>query len=397
MGNTKLAEGVYWVGAIDWDIPPASGYTGTSYNAYLIVDEKITLVDSVKGTHTAQLWENIEKIMNPEDIDYMIVNHVEPDHSSGLPEIMDRIKPEKVFCSAPGKDTILAHYHREDWPYEVVKCCDEISLGAKTVRFTMTRMLHWPDSMFSYLVEDGVLFSNDAFGQHLATNERFDEEVELDFAINGAKFFYATNLNLLSIKIKKILKTLKEQELDLKMIAPDHGVVWRKHPEKVLEAYDYWSRQQHSKEALVVYDTKWKSTETMAKKIASGIEENGVPVTLCSLKEWKLPTIAEKLLTSSTIVLGSPTLNNGASPALAALLQYLKGMRPKNKIAGTFGSYGWGGEAVKQMNETLDSLKIQRVGDGLRIQYVPNEEQLQECIEYGRSIAEATLAYELPA
>ena len=394
MGDIKLANGIYWVGAVDRDIPPSSGYAGTSYNAFLIIDEKVTLVDGVKFSHREQMWENIKKIIDPEKIDYMIVNHVEPDHSSSLPEIVSTIKPEKIFCSSAGKEAIVAHFHNEDWPFEVVKSGTEILLGARTVHFIMTRMLHWPDSMFSYLKEDGILFSNDAFGQHVATDERFDDEVDLEMVLKGAKFFYANNLNLLSPLIKKTLKSLEKMDLGVRMIAPDHGLIWRQNPEKVLEAYSEWSRQLHSKEALVVYDTKWKSTEIMAKAIAQGIEERNVPVTLCSLKEWHRGAIMERLLTASTIVLGSPTINNGTIPSVAAFLHYIKGLKPKNKLGAAFGSYGWGGEAVRQINETFDSLKVHRIDDGLRVKFVPDEEQLQACVEYGHQIAEATLKFE---
>lgn len=389
MDNNKLAEGVYWVGAVDRDIPASSGYVGTSYNAYLIIDDKITLVDGVKHSHRNQLWQNIKKIVDPEKIDYMIVNHVEPDHSSSMVEIMDIIKPEKLFCTAPGKNALIAHFHHKEWPYEVVKSGNEISLGERTVQFITTRMLHWPDSMFSYLKEDKILFSNDAFGQHLATDERFDDECDLDFVMKGAKFFYANNLNLLSRLIKKLLISVDGMELDLKMIAPDHGLIWRKNQEKILEAYHGWSRQVHTKEALVVYDTKWKSTELMAHAIAKGIHEKNVPVTLCNLKTWHRAHIMEKLLTSSTLVLGSPTINNGILPSVAAFLQHIRGLKPRNKIGAAFGSYGWGGESVKQINGALDDLKIERVDDGLRMLFVPDEEQLQECVAYGHLIAEA--------
>ncbi len=255
MAKTTLTNGVYWVGAIDRDIPASSGYAGTSYNAYLIIDEKITLVDGVKHSHRDQLWENVKEIVDPEMIDYMIVNHVEPDHSSSLPEIVATIKPEKLFCSAEGKKAIIAHFHDESWPFVVVKNGDELSLGKKNIEFIMTRMLHWPDSMFSYIREDGILFSNDAFGQHLATDERFEDEVDLDFVLKGAQFFYATNLYLLSPLIKKLLVSMEERGLNLNMIAPDHGLIWRDDPTVILEAYKRWSNQQSNKEVLVVYDT----------------------------------------------------------------------------------------------------------------------------------------------
>jgi len=391
MSNVELVKGVYWVGAIDWDIPPSSGYTGTSYNAYLIVDEKVTLVDGVKHSHRAELFENIKKIIDPEKIDYFIVNHVEPDHSSAMIEIMETIKPEKVICSDMGMKTIIEHYHREDWPYEVVKSGSEISLGARTVQFIETRMLHWPDSMFSFLKEDGILFSNDAFGQHLATTERFDDEYDLQKALDGAKHFYATNLTLLSPLIRKLLKSLEAMDLDVKLIAPDHGVIWRSHKEAILDAYGTWSRSECESEVLVVYDTKWKSTELMAKAIAQGVEKGGAPVCLMSVKQYHRAAILQKLLTASTLVLGSPTINNSMIPSIGAFLMTLKGLKPKKKIGATFGSYGWGGEAVRHMNDWFDDMKITRINDGLRIKYIPDEAQIEECVRFGEDIAKATL------
>jgi len=394
MSRIELAEGVYWVGAIDRDIPPSSGYAGTSYNAYLIVDEKITLVDGVKHSHREEFWENLRAIVDPAQIDYMIVNHVEPDHSSSLPEIVATIQPEKLFCSAAGKKAIIAHFHDESWPFEVVRDGSSVCLGKRNIDFIMTRMLHWPDSMFSYLREDAILFSNDAFGQHLATDERFEDELELDFVLQGARFFYANNLNLLSPLIKKLLVSLEKMDLKPKMIAPDHGLIWRKDPSAILSAYERWSRQVREQEVLVVYDTKWKSTELMAQAIARGIEEQEVPVTLCNLKTWHRGAIMEKLLTASTLVVGSPTLNNSTIPSVAAFLHYIKGLKPRNKMGAAFGSYGWGGEAVRLMNDAFDDLKIERINDGLRVLFVPDDESLAECVQFGHQIARATLEAE---
>ncbi|CAG36375.1 related to flavoprotein [Desulfotalea psychrophila LSv54] len=305
---------------------------------------------------------------------------------------MEAIKPEKLFCSEMGKRAIIAHYHRTDWPYQVVKTGTELSLGSRSVQFIETRMLHWPDSMFSYLKEDGILFSNDAFGQHIATEERFDDELEAGKAINAAEHFYATTLTLLSPLVQKLLKTMEKMELDLRLIAPDHGIIWRQQQDEILEGYRRWSQQEQHPEAIIVYDTKWKSTEMMAKAIAQGIEEENVPARLMSLKECHRGDIMQRLLTASTIVLGSATINNAIMPSLASFLMYMKGLKPRKKIGAAFGSYGWGGEAVKQLNTMMDEMKIKRIDDGLRIKYVPHEEQLKECVEYGRHIGRATKA-----
>lgn len=389
----ELAPGVYWVGALDYDIPAASGYPGTSYNAYLIIDDKITLVDGVKQSHHKELLENISALVDPKDIDYFIVNHVEPDHSSSMREIVEAIEPEVIYCSKMGKSAIIGHFHDESWPFEVVKTDTEISLGKRTVRFIETRMLHWPDSMFSFLIEDGILFSNDAFGQHLATTERFDDELGVDKAIDGAEFFYCTNLALLSPLITKLMKTMQERNLTIKVIAPDHGVMWRSHIPEIFEAYRKWSNQENHPEVVVVYDTKWKSTMLMAQTITDAIAEEGVPVTLYSLKTTNRAEILQKLLTSSTLVLGSPTINNGYLPSLAAFCQHLKGLKPRKKIGASFGSYGWGGEAVKLLNTQLDDMKITRINDGLRSHFVPDADKLEECKAFGREIARASKAH----
>ena len=208
MSNNELAKGIYWVGAIDWDVRDFHGYStykGTTYNSFLIVDKKVTLFDTVKRSHMDELLRNIRAIIDPAKIDYLVVNHVEMDHSGCLPEMMDIIKPEKLFCSPMGQKAIVDHFHREDWPYEVVKTGTEVSLGKRTIQFLETRMLHWPDSMFSYIKEDGILFSSDAFGQHYATSERFDDEVDLSEVMHESAKYYANILYLYAPLIKKLL------------------------------------------------------------------------------------------------------------------------------------------------------------------------------------------------
>lgn len=388
--NITLAPGVYWVGAIDYDIPASSGYAGTSYNAYLIIDDKITLVDGVKHSHREELFANIKKIIDPSKIDYLIVNHVEPDHASSLKEIMELAKPEKIFCSKPAKEAIIEHFHDDSWPFEIVKTGVELSLGKKTVQFIETRMLHWPDSMFSFLKEDGVLFSNDAFAQHLATTERFDDELGLEKALDGAQYFYATIIALLSPLIKKLLQKMEALNLDIKVIAPDHGVMWRTHIPEIFENYALWSSQETVEEVVVVYDTKWKATKLMAETIAKGIENEGVKVNLYSLKTTHRGDIMQKMILARTIVIGSPTINNSYLPSLAAFLEYMKGLKPRKKLGAAFGSYGWGGEAVKTINSAFDTMKVTKINDGLKIKYVPSPAQLEECLEFGKEIAQAT-------
>ncbi|MBE0582992.1 MAG: flavodoxin domain-containing protein [Desulfofustis sp.] len=394
MSNKDLAKGIHWVGAVDWDVRDFHGYStlaGTTYNAFLIIDEKITLLDTVKRSHYQDMMHHIREIIDPAKIDYLVVNHVELDHAGSLAEVMDVVQPEKLICSPMGKNAIISHFHREDWPFEVVKSGDEISLGKRTLHFLETRMLHWPDSMFTYVKEDGILFSSDAFGQHLATSERFDDEVSLAQALDQAAKYYANILYLYNPLIRKLLAKVQEMNLDIKMIATDHGVIWRSHIDKILQAYDEWSRNKAENKALVIYDSMWHSTEKMAKAIASGIEKEGVYAELINLKVNHRSDIMTKVLTAKALVLGSPTLNNGLLPRMAGFLMYMRGLKPQNKIAAAFGSYGWSGECVKLLNEALTDMRLDVIEEGLRIKYVPTHEDLGACVAMGRRIGRAVL------
>jgi len=394
MSTTELAKGIYWVGAVDWDIRDFHGYStykGTTYNAFLIVDEKVTLFDTVKRSHLGELLRNIRYIIDPEKIDYVVINHVEMDHSGCLPEIMDIIKPEKVFCSPMGKKAIIEHFHREDWPYEVVKSGSEVSLGKRTIHFLETRMLHWPDSMFSYIKEDGILFSSDAFGQHYATSERFDDEVPLSEVMNESAKYYANILYLFAPLIRKLLKSVGDMNLELNMIAPDHGVIWRTHQDKILEAYDKWSRNEAEQKALVIYDSMWHSTEKMAHAVGAGLKEVGVSTNMVNLQVHHRSDVMTQVLGAKAVVLGSSTLNNGLLPRMAGFLMYMRGLKPTNKFGASFGSFGWSGEAVSLMNTALEDMKIDVIEDGLKMKYVPKEEKLEECVEMGRRIGRKVL------
>jgi flavorubredoxin len=394
MSNTELAKGIYWVGAIDWDVRDFHGYStyrGTTYNAFLIVDKKVTLFDTVKRSHLSELLDNIGAIIDPAKIDYLVVNHVEMDHSGSLPAMMDIIKPEKLFCSPMGQKAILEHFHREDWPYEVVKSGTEVSLGKRTIQFLETRMLHWPDSMFSYIKEDGILFSSDAFGQHYATSERFDDEVDISEVMQESGKYYANILYLFAPLIRKLLTSVKEMNLDIKMIAPDHGVIWRTHQNKILEAYDKWSRNESDKKVLVIYDSMWHSTEKMAHAIAAGLKESDVSIRLINLKVHHRSDVMTQVLNARAVVVGSSTLNNGLLPRMAGFLMYMRGLKPTNKLGAAFGSFGWSGEAVGLINTALEEMKIDVIEDGLRLKYVPDDRKLEECKEMGRRIGKRVI------
>lgn len=395
MNNTELAKGVYWVGAVDWDVRDFHGYStnrGTTYNAFLIIDEKVTLIDTVKRSHLDDLVRHISAIIEPEKIDYLVVNHVEMDHSGSLPAIIDLIKPEKVFCSPMGHKAILDHFHQEDWPFEIVKTGSELSIGKRTLQFLETRMLHWPDSMFTFLKEDGILFSSDAFGQHYATSERFDDEVPMSEVMDESAKYYANILYLFSPLVKKLLASVAEMNLDIRMIAPDHGVIWRSNIPTILEAYQKWCAGGSNGKALIIYETMWHSTEKMAKAVAAGLEEQGVSCELINLRYNHRSDVMTKVLNAKALVLGSPTLNNGVLPRMAGFLMYMRGLKPLNKLGASFGSYGWSGESVKYLNTAMEEMKITLVDDGFRHKYVPDAASLEECVALGRRVAESMKA-----
>jgi flavorubredoxin len=390
MQPVEILKSIYWVGAIDWNIRDFHGYSinrGTTYNAYLVIDDKNTLIDTVKEGFKTELLHSIRKIIDPSRIDYLIVNHVEMDHSGILPEIIDLVKPEKIFCSERGQKALLAHFNREDWPYEVVKTGDTISLGKRTVQFIETRMLHWPDSMFSYLREDHLLFSSDAFGQHIATSERFDYELNLSILLSHAAKYYANIILPYSNLVQKLLHQIKELNLKIDMIAPDHGIIWHKNTGKILECYDEWSQQKTKIKAIVIYDTMWHSTEMMAKAIADGLVQKGVSVLLFDLATNHRSDIITEVLDAGALVIGSPTLNNGMLPRMADFLHYMKGLRPADKIGVAFGSYGWSGEAVQLINAGMEEMKFRIADPGIRVQYVPTHEDLHKCVELGKKLA----------
>ena len=392
MQPVELSKNVYWVGAVDWLTRDFHGYStnrGTTYNAYLIIDEKVTLIDTVKAGYRSDLMHRIRNIIDPKKIDYLVVNHVEMDHSGSMPEVMETIQPEKVICSKMGHKALLKHFHREDWPYHIAKPGEELSLGEKTLNFLETRMLHWPDSMFTYLKEDQILFSSDAFGEHLATSARFDDEVNQDVLMYEATKYYANILTLYSPLVKKLIAKVAEMELPIKMIAPDHGVIWRDNPGKIIDAYSRWCVHEGNGTALIIYDTMWHSTEMMAKGIAAGLEDKGIEYKLVNLQVNHRSDVMCDALEASSIILGCPTLNNGLLPRMAGFLMYMRGLRPTNKIGAAFGSYGWSGEAVKLMNTAMDEMKFTLVHKGLKTQYVPEHTHLQECVALGHTVGQA--------
>lgn len=391
MKPVEIAKGIFDVGVNDWNIRDFHGYStqsGTSYNAFLIIDEKIALIDTVKSDFSDQLIANISSIIDPKKIDYVVSNHTEMDHSGGLPRVMHKIGEDKpLICSKMGFKNLSRHFPQK-LNYRAVENGEELSLGSRTLTFLETRMLHWPDSMFTYLKEDKILFSSDAFGQHYAGFEKFDDIIG-DSIMPHAKKYFANILLLYSPLILKLVETVTRLGLEFKMICPDHGVIWRKDPGKIINAYVEWSKQEPGKKALVIYDTMWHSTEIMADAIASGISEKGVEVKPMHLRKWHRSDVMTEVLDAKAIIVGSPTLNNGLFPTVSDFLTYMKGLKPLNKIGAAFGSYGWSGESVKLITQSLEEMKFDVVDPGFKIQYVPDKEGIDACYRLGKKIADA--------
>lgn len=391
----EVKPGIYWVGAIDWGLRDFHGYStelGSTYNAFLVVDEHVTLFDTVKATHTEEMLWRISQVIDPAKIDTIVVNHAEMDHSGSLGRMIEVVRPERVFASPACEKALKAHFHQDGWPVHVVKSGDRLNLGRRNVTFLETKMLHWPDSMFSFLAEDGLLISSDAFGAHYASSERFDDEVETGELMHQAAKYYANILNPYSPLVLNLLEQVRKLGLKIDMIAPDHGVIWRRDPGKILSAYADWGAQKTREKALVVFDSMWHSTEKMADAVGQGLLEKGVSVQVMDLHGWHRSDVVTELLDSRGLVLGSPTLNNGMLPRMADVLCYAKGLRFTGRLGAAFGSYGWGGEAVKLLNEALDEMKVRRVHEGLRVQYVPTQDDLERCRELGHGVAGAILA-----
>jgi flavorubredoxin len=385
--KVELAKGVYWVGAIDWNLRFCGSYNtprGTTYNAYLVVSDKIALVDTVKTGFDREMLKRIEEIVDPSKIDYVVCNHIELDHSGAMPSLMEVAENAEVIATKAGKDGLRLHF-QQDWDARVVKTGDTLSLGDKTMMFIEAAMLHWPDSMFTYLVEDRILMPNDAFGGHIATHHRFEDEVG-PAAIEEATKYFAVIVSVYSSLVQKKLKELRDMNIPVDMIAPAHGVIWRD-PGKILDAYDKWSRGEAKNKVTVVFDTMWRSTGMMASEITRGIASKDVEVRLFNLRTSDWSEIIKEIVDSRVIVVGSPTLNMGMYPTVGGFLTFLRGIRPPNKKAAAFGSYGWGKGAVRDINEQLEKMKFE-VLPSLEIKYVPGDDGLRKCYEFGQSIAE---------
>ncbi|MBN1163955.1 MAG: FprA family A-type flavoprotein [Candidatus Krumholzibacteriota bacterium] len=386
MNKIAIKPGIYWVGGIDWQLRNFHGYLtqrGSTYNAYLIVDEKIVLVDTVKHYLFEEMLSRIREIVDPSKIDYILSNHVEMDHSGSIPRLLELAPRARVITSPPGEKGLSRHYKRE-WDFQVVESGGVLDIGERTLQFVHTPMVHWPDNMVTYSASDKLLFSNDAFGQHIATSERFDDEVGWDILKQEAGKYYANIVFPYGAQVKNALRAVEGLEID--MIAPSHGVVWRSLVGEILREYGKWANGETEKKALIVYDTMWGSTEKVAFALMEGLAEEDIHVTIRNLNTSHISDIMTEVLTSRLILVGSPTLNNGMLPSMGAFLTYLSGLRPKGRMGLAFGSYGWGGQAAGEIEKVLRELKWELPLDKINVKYIPDLEELEEIKAEGKKL-----------
>jgi flavorubredoxin len=390
-----IGENVYWVGAVDWEARHFHGYTyhvqrGTTYNAYLVVDEHIALVDTVLSGFTEELLHQIAEIVDPARIDFMVANHGELDHSGALPAIMAHAPNATLVCSKRGVES-LGKYFQGGWQPRIVGTGDTISLGHKTLTFLEAPMLHWPDSMFTYIPEDRLLLPNDAFGQHLASSQRFADEVDPNILWEEARRYFANILTPFSPMILRKVDEVQRLGLQIETIAPSHGVIWRQDAGQIVEQYVRWSRGEALPRALVVYETMWGSTAEMARDILRGLLDVGVQGQLLAVPQNNPTTVVGELLESKGLLVGSATHNRRPLLNISALMEDLIGLRPVNKIGAAFGSHGWGGGAVPLLEKGLQEAGIAVAQEGLALAWRPNEEERERAVAFGRAFGQRIL------
>ncbi|MDO8746917.1 MAG: FprA family A-type flavoprotein [Thermodesulfovibrionales bacterium] len=400
MKAVEIKPGIYWVGAIDWAVRDFHGYVtprGTTYNNYLIMDDEITLLDTVKYDFADITIKNIRSVVEPSRIKNIIINHIENDHATSIDRIMDFTPDATIYITEKGRKGLERFFDLSKWNIKVVKTGDTLNIGKRTLLFLETPMLHWPDSMMTYIKEDKILVSQDAFGQHIASAVRFDDEFatcqsmsELEDAVLD---YYANILMPFGQLITAKIADIQKLGLEIDMIAPDHGIIWRSHPQKVLQMYIDMANGGANLGVSVIYDTMWHSTEHMTLPIMEGIRDEGVECKVIKLRSTPMSAAIKEFWQSRGCLIGTPTLNNLMFPSVAEFLTHLRGLRPKNRIIGAFGSYGWGGGAVKECYEEFKKMGLEAVEPGMQVVYKPSSEDEKLCYEFGRDFARKVKKY----
>ena len=400
MKAVEIKPDIYWVGVIDWAIRDFHGYVtsnGTTYNNYLILDEQVTLIDTVKLNFCSTAIENIKSLVDPSKIKNIVVNHIENDHSTSLGDIMTLATKATIYITDKGKKGLDRFFDTSKWDIRIVKTGDTLSIGKKTLLFLETPMLHWPDSMMTYVKEDRLLISQDGFGQHYASAARFDDEfitchssAELEDSVRD---YYANILMPFGILIKNKIEEIRKLGLEIDMIAPDHGIIWRKDPSKIMDMYLDMANGKADLSVAVIYDTMWHSTEEMTVPIMQGIRDEGLDVKVIKLRANPISHAVKEFWKARACLIGSPTLNNSLFPTVAEFLTYLKGLRPKNRMAAAFGSYGWSGGAVRDIYENIKKMGLETFEPGIQVIYKPSIEDKEKCYEFGREFAGRVKTY----
>jgi len=386
----KIKNNVSWVGKIDWELRKFHGdeystHRGSSYNSYLIQEEKVGLVDTVWSPFAEEYVDDLSHEIDLTTIDLVVANHAEIDHSGALPALMERIPDKPIYCTENGVKSLKGHFHKE-WNFNPVKTGDKLSLGTKELIFIQAPMLHWPDSMFCYLTGDNILFSNDAFGQHYASEFLFNDLVNQSELFEECIKYYANILTPFSSLVGKKIEEVLGFNLPVDIICTSHGVIWRDNPTQIVEKYVEWADAYKENQITIIYDTMWNGTRSMAESLKEGIKQadGDVEVKLFSASKTDKNDVITEVFKSKAILVGSPTINRGILTAIASLLEEIRGLSFKNKKALAFGCYGWSGESVKMISESLNSAGFDVVNDGIKILWNPDEKANQECVEFGK-------------
>ena len=391
----ELKQGVYWVGVVDWSLRHFHGHElstqrGSSYNSYLIKDQKTVLVDTVWGPYSREFISNLRQVVDPAKIDIIVANHAEPDHSGAMPELMRLCPNATVVVSKRGMDSMPGHYHAK-WNFRAVTTGERINIGSGDLVFIEAPMLHWPDSMFTYLTGRNILMSNDAFGQHLASAYRFNDEVDPDELLWEALKYYANILSPFSDQVLRKIPEVLAMNLPVDVIAPSHGIIWRKDPLQIVHRYQQWAAQAGEKRAVIVYDTMWDATRKMAQALAEGLVEKNVPCKLHYMPVSDRNDVLTEIFQAKGLAVGSSTINRNLLPSITTVLDDVRGLKFKNKVAAAFGSFGWSGECVKVIEEHFAKCAIPTAGPGVAAKWQPTTDDLDKCRALGRQMAEAIL------
>ena len=390
---TEIVEGVYWVGVVDWALRHFHGYElstprGSTYNSYLIKDEKAVLVDTVWGPFADDFLANVREVVDPAAIDIVVANHAEADHSGSVPAVVRHCPDATVVVSKRGAESIPGHYH-QDWNFKVVGTGDKINIGRHELVFVEAPMLHWPDSMFTYLAGKNLLMPNDAFGQHYATDKRFNDEVNQHELYEEALRYYANILTPFSDLVIKKIDEVLALGLPVDMIAPSHGAIWRDNPLQIVEKYKEWASQVPEQRAVILYDTMWQGTRRMAEAVGAGLAAAGVPYKIFYAPVAERNDVLTEIFRAKAVIVGSPTVNRGYISTLGTYMEDLRGLGFKHKLGAAFGSYGWSGEAVEMIEDHLGRCGIEVAVPGVRAKWQPTADDLASCAELGRAVARA--------